>query len=781
LFSSACSILAASASQLFLGVPQAVKDSEWSLAPAQRALARGRASEAEQLCSQRVAKAPKDAAAWHLLGLSRHKLGDPSRASEALARAASLDAGNAHYQHVLGTTLAEDGQLDRAIAAFKRALKIDETLAEAHNDLGTAYFEKQWHEQAEQCFRRAIRLRPDHGIAHANLGAALRAQGQLIEGRRAFQRALLLKVRGALPRFLRWRVGSEAAGQRAEALRELRRSLDNASSRRDHARVRSLVDQAATRLPDDAEAAYLAAEALSKVDDAEQALTLARKAADLDPARAAYQMLLARLLVHKRHIGAAIAAAEAASRLEPDAVEVQGTLSTTLRLGGRFQDAEVAARRAIALDPGRAQGFEELAMVLRAQQRLADAESAARQAIALAGQDARCLAGLGLILKDAGRVREARAIYQSLQSRLGSEKSPPASLCQSLGTLALECAGDLDAARGWFRKAAQGGESVEATLSESVADLLEWRFSSGWEKFEARKRLLGHRDRHELFAGIPQWDGTPLRGLRLLVYGEQGVGDEIMYASMLPDLQRDVDDVTFMCDARTQPLISRSFPRVEVLRATQEGVDAVRSRVAYAHAVGSLGRFYRPDAAAFPPRAGYLRTDRAMVEAWRARLRELPGQPKIGISWRGGLQHTGRHRRSLSLERLEKVLRIPGAAWVSLQHGEVREEIAGFARSTGISVNAFPDVTNDLDELASLIDALDFVVTVCNTTVHVAGALDKPLLVLAPAVPLWSYGIRGDRMLWYPSARVLRQDSDESWSAAIAQVEQAVAARVTGA
>jgi tetratricopeptide (TPR) repeat protein len=519
---------------------------------------------------------------------------------------------------------------------------------------------------------------------------------------------------------------------------------------------------------------------LFSLDDTQAALRHASRAAELDPARAKYRVLLARVLMRKRDVAASIEAAEEAVRLEPDAIECQTVLSVASRLADRLQAAEAAARRAIELDPQRAHGFDELALVLRAQQRLDDAESAARQAIALAPQDARCLVTLALILKDAGRVREAQDIYHGLHAQLADDRSLPGFLCQSLGILAHECVGDLDAARAWFHRAAKRGESAEATISEGIADLLERRFASGWAKWEARKRLLGHRERHELFSGFPQWDGTPLRGLRLLVYGEQGVGDEILFASMLPDVERDVDQVTVLCDARTQPLLARSFPRIEVLRATQDVLQRLQARVGYAVAAGSLGRFYRRDEASFPPGAGYLRTDAAVVERWRRRLREVPGARKIGISWLGGVQHTGRNRRSLSLERLRGVLGIPGVAWISLQHGEVREEIAAFARDSGIALHAFPDVTSDLDELAGLIDALDLVVTVCNTTVHVAGALGKELLILAPAVPLWAYGIRGERMLWYPTARVHRQRGDGAWDEAIAQVAEAVRAGTTG-
>ena len=139
---------------------------------------------------------PRDASAWHLLGVARPKIATYPDAVQALTRATTLVPRVARYHPDLGSALIEDGNADRAISSFRRALRIDDTLAEAHNDLGTAYYDKGWHAEAETCFRRAIELQPGHGIACANLGAALRAQGRAADARRAFQRALLLKLRG---------------------------------------------------------------------------------------------------------------------------------------------------------------------------------------------------------------------------------------------------------------------------------------------------------------------------------------------------------------------------------------------------------------------------------------------------------------------------------------------------------------------------------------------------------------------------------------------------------
>jgi hypothetical protein len=240
-----------------------------------------------------------------------------------------------------------------------------------------------------------------------------------------------------------------------------------------------------------------------------------------------------------------------------------------------------------------------------------------------------------------------------------------------------------------------------------------------------------------------------------------------MYASLLNELATRVSRITVMCDSRLGALFQRSFTAFDVIaepRETQHERAKSLQNIDAAVAAGSLPRLFRRSPRDFPRHAAYLLPDPAKVAAWRERL----GSGRhYGISWVGGLQKTGRSRRSLPLERLRPLLELADASWVSLQHD--------FA---GSGLREFPGVTQDLDELASLISALDSVISVCNTTVHLAGALGKEVIVMAPFVPEWRYGLSGG-MLWYPSARVLRQDKYGDWDGVLAQLEEMLRPRAT--
>jgi ADP-heptose:LPS heptosyltransferase len=163
------------------------------------------------------------------------------------------------------------------------------------------------------------------------------------------------------------------------------------------------------------------------------------------------------------------------------------------------------------------------------------------------------------------------------------------------------------------------------------------------------------------------------------------------------------------------------------------------------------------------------------VGEWKRRLDALGPGPKIGLSWRGGVGHTGKARRSLTLEQLRPVLKSPGEHFISLQYTDVQAELAELRTRHGITVHHWPEAIDDYDETAALVCALDQVVTVCTAIVHLTGALGRPAIVMVPFGSDWRYGAEGDRMLWYPSVRLVRQSAIGEWSTVLETVAGLVA------
>lgn len=254
--------------------------------------------------------------------------------------------------------------------------------------------------------------------------------------------------------------------------------------------------------------------------------------------------------------------------------------------------------------------------------------------------------------------------------------------------------------------------------------------------------------------GAPYWDGTP--GKTVAVYGEQGIGDEIMFASMLPDLMAQ-NDVVFECHKRLKHLFEESFPSLTCYgtREDKEITWPDNHKIDYRVSIGSLGKWFRRSKEAFPGMP-YLKAETA-----------LKGEKfRVGISWTGG-QKAGRvQTRSVPLPWWESILR-NDCEFVSLQYTDCAAELDVMAKQ-GFTIKTFPEVkAEDYYETAKLVMSCDLVISVCTSVVHLAGALGVPCWVMVPSKPAWRYGVSGP-MPWYRSVRLYRQR--ESWMPVVERV-----------
>jgi Flp pilus assembly protein TadD len=300
--------------------------------------------------------------------------------------------------------------------------------------------------------------------------------------------------------------------------------------------------------------------------------------------------------------------------------------------------------------------------------------------------------------------------------------------------------------------------------------LLNERFEQGWEDYLYRNLAS---TKHLRMVALPQWSGQPIEGKRLLVLAEQGLGDQVMFASCLPDLLKEQPSrVVVEVVDRVAPTLARSFPEVEVVSTKQDrALDWIRDigEMDYFIPIGDLPRLYRKRRQDFPPHNGYLVPDSARVAHWRTQLAGLGHKPRIGVSWKGGTEPTRTVMRTMKASQVAALATTVDAEWVCLQYGPVSEALDE-ARAAGMHLHHWPEAIKNLDEFAALISALDLVVTVCNTTVHYAGALGKPVWVMAPKIPEWRYGLHSTVMPWYPSSRLFRQQVVGDWVGVLAAV-----------
>lgn len=305
-----------------------------------------------------------------------------------------------------------------------------------------------------------------------------------------------------------------------------------------------------------------------------------------------------------------------------------------------------------------------------------------------------------------------------------------------------------------------------ARFNRGQALLMQGKYREGWQDYEANLgKHLGRRER--VYGTIPRWTGEA-NGLTLITYGEQGIGDEVSFASCIPDLQRE-NTVIIECDHRLANLFRRSFKcDVYGTRYKKERIEwPYKYPIDATVAMGSLPGFYRNAVEDFPGKP-YLTPDPLRCVAWKAVLDSLGPKLKVGITWTGGLKRTATTRRSLELEELLPILR-QDATFISLQYRDA-PEVDAMEKTHGIKVHHFPHATQtqDMDDQAALMSQLDLVITVQQTAVHLGGALGVPTWVMLPKAALWRYGLTGNKMPWYGSVTLYRQR--DKWVETIAEV-----------
>jgi Flp pilus assembly protein TadD len=476
-------------------------------------------------------------------------------------------------------------------------------------------------------------------------------------------------------------------------------------------------------------------------------------------------LALGRVLMRQADVQKALLCYRRAAEEDPSSLEATLGVGRALRAAGDLEGATSALRRVYAAHAADPAVLRELVSTLIEADHCERALAIATEAAARQPDSFEVLTLLG---KARLKVHDAQGALEALQAA-GKLRADDAELHDLRGSACQEL-GRLGEARAAYDRALalQPGMRL-ARFHRGLLDLLEGNFEQGWEGYALRMPPPGLQD------GDPhEWRGTPLGAGTLLVRREQGLGDEIMFASILPELKTRAQRVFVECDIRLRGLFSRSFPEATFFGSlpggelphavTSAGIDAtVRA--------GSLPRLFRRRPADFPRHDGYLKADPRRIDDWRARLDAIGPGLKVGLSWIGGVRQTRRALRSLPLAGLGQLLGTRGAHFVSLQYTQgAAEEAESLRASTGIAIHHWPDAIADYDETAALVCALDLVISVCTSIVHLGGALGRPVWVMAPYSPEWRYGFSGDAMPWYPSVRLFRQPRYGDWPAVIASV-----------
>lgn len=304
---------------------------------------------------------------------------------------------------------------------------------------------------------------------------------------------------------------------------------------------------------------------------------------------------------------------------------------------------------------------------------------------------------------------------------------------------------------------------MDARVNRGMAYLALKRWREGWRDYAAN--LGKEKNRKELkYGDEPRWDGT--KGLNVVCYGEQGIGDEISFASCIPDLIADCKSVTLEVDKRVAPLFQRSFPTTKVYGTRYKPEEArvwTQERKFDARvALGELPKFYRNKDSDFHGKP-YLLPRPDMALQWKTLFDCFGDKPKIGIAWTGGIPKTASYRRSVTLDTFGPLFKSFDAEWISLQYKDEANGVRDAEQKYGIKIHDWEWGTRywDYDQTVALISQLDLVISVCTTVVHAAGAIGKECWCLVPEVPMWRYLQEGSWLPWASSVTLYRQKRKE--------------------
>jgi len=362
--------------------------------------------------------------------------------------------------------------------------------------------------------------------------------------------------------------------------------------------------------------------------------------------------------------------------------------------------------------------------------------------------------------------------YETIKRVVGDDP-----LVESNLGIVLTLQGRLDAAMDAHRRALGGAPEGLTPLrvillwNTGLTLLASGRLREGWDAYEARIPLgLGPRTR----APLPEWGVTGDDPRSVLVVGEQGVGDEVLFGSCLSDLPDGAGRVYVECDPRLVSLLSRSFPKARVgphgtWSAPSVTASPGEGPEAYI-AAGSLPRRYRRDHASFPADGAYLRPDPEKVAGWRARLANLPCGIKVGISWRSVRAGVQRRRDYATLRAWAPILRRSDMQFVNLQYGDCERELLDVERQLGITIHRWDDLDlfDDLEGVAALIAALGIVVAPRNAVAHLAGAVGTKTVMLANPYT-WS-DLGTGSLPWFPAVTPVYRAPGGTWDSPIEKV-----------
>jgi len=454
---------------------------------------------------------------------------------------------------------------------------------------------------------------------------------------------------------------------------------------------------------------------------------------------------------------------------KPDHAPSMLQLAKLFEASGQLDHAENFYRRAAAIEPLHPQTIVDAGIFLFKIGKKNDGEAFVRLAAKTDPAFFHASNTLGTMLRKQGRYEEALACYTHVL-----EAAPQRTETHLYLSMLYEVWGKPDLALAHYKKWQPAeGDGFKRRLNAAAVLFRMGFLADGWREYGHRHKRMNN-GKGRAFPQAP-WTGQLLAGKTILLSHEQGLGEQIMFGGMIPEIINQAKKVIAEVEPRLAALFTRSFPALHVIPYQEPPHrDTAAQDIDYYCALGDLGQHVRKSFDAFPRHSGYLVTDAARVADIKRRYTALAqGRKVIGISWFSKNMFSGSNK-SMALNMWAPILTAPGVFFVNLQYGPEAEEAADVAKTLGVDIyrDTTIDPGGDFDPFAAHVAALDQVISVSNTTVHMAGALNVPTRLLLPTneAQFWHWFSGREPCRWYPSVRFYVQTKVGDWQPVIDRV-----------
>ena len=562
-------------------------------------------------------------------------------------------------------SLYNKGQFEELLAKVKPLISLFPKTIELYNLQGASNALIERNGAAIESYDQAIKINPKYADAHLNKGSVLQKNGEFDAAMESFNKALSINPYHSIAHF----------------------NMGNA---------------------------------LNEKSELDASVESYKKAIKIKPDYAEAYFNMGIVLENKGELDAAMESYEQAIKIKPDYAEAYNNMGNARKDTGDLDAAIDNYKQVLKIKPDYEAACNNIGIILTDKGEFDAAIDSYKQAVKIKPDYAEAFNNMGNALENKGELDAAMESYKQAIKI----KPDYAEAFNNMGN-ALKDKAELDAAIDSYKQAIKiKPEYAEAHQSLGLAFLNSGRLQEGLDENEWRWKTAKRLSKKRHFSQ-PLWDGiTSLKDKTILLWGEQGPGDMVIWSSCLSLVSCQAEHCILECKEKLVPLFTRSFPNIEV-KAENRGLDAARADCDFHLPMGSLFRHFIPEISQNDKADAFLVPDPVRVNFWRERLNSLGNGPYIGISWKSPVMEPARLPNYTRISDWAPVLALPNVTFINLQSSDFAVDLAAIHNEFGVTVHNFDDLDHydNLDDVAALSAALDIVVSVATAAATITAGV----------------------------------------------------------